>query len=123
MNKLVTLLIFVPLALVIIVFSLSNRQAVTIDFWPLPATMSLPVFAIVLAMLAIGVLWGGFAAWLSAGRSRKRAREMTRRAEAAEMEVRLLEERNTQLKRNQQGPASTPAESESKALLPPADAA
>jgi uncharacterized integral membrane protein len=111
------------MALVIIVFSLVNRSSVIVDFWPLPTTMNLPLFAIVLVMLAVGVLWGGFAAWLSAGRARKRAREMTRRAEAAEIEVRLLEERNAQLRRDQHDTPSKSGDSDSKVLLPPADAA
>jgi len=119
LSKFISWIISIPLALVIIIFSLVNRGAVTIDFWPFPAAIGIPLFALILAALMVGILWGGMAAWLAAGRSRKRARELTRRIESAEMEIRHLEERNARLQRNLKD-TSTPAR---KALLAPADAA
>ncbi len=68
MNKLVSMIVSIPLAGMIIVFSLVNRDPVTLDFWPLTLTASIPVFAIILISLMIGVLWGGLAAWLAAMR-------------------------------------------------------
>ena len=119
MHKFISWIISIPLALVIIIFSLVNRGAVTVDFWPLPAAIDIPLFALILIALMVGILWGGMAAWLAAGRSRKRARELNRRAETAEMEIRHLEERNARLQRDLKN-AGTPAD---KALPAPADAA
>ncbi len=120
LNKFISWIISVPLALAIIVFSLVNRNAATVDFWPFPVSMEIPLFALILAAVMIGVLWGGLAAWLAAGRARKRARDMTRRAESAEMEIRHLEERNARLQRDHDKTLSVNAE---RNLLPPADAA
>jgi len=117
-----------PLALVIIVFSLVNRGPVTMDFWPLPMIIDLPLFALVLVVLAIGVLWGGVGAWLAAGRARTRLRDATRRADSAESEIRHLEERNSRLQEElkevrAQNSNAAHAASSATALPAPADAA
>ena len=122
MNKLVSMIVSIPLAGMIIVFSLVNRDPVTLDFWPLTLTASIPVFAIILISLMIGVLWGGLAAWLAAGRVRKRAREMSYRVSAAEIEIRQLEEQNSRLQHDLKSTRNEPG-NVAKALLPPADAA
>ena len=90
MSKLLFWIFAVPLAVLIIVFSVNNRTDVVLDLWPLDmVTAPLPVFSVVLTSLLAGFLLGGIIAWLSGGEARKRARRMTRRAEAAE---RLLAE-------------------------------
>ena len=115
-------MISVPLALVIVVFSLTNRHAVTVDFWPFPLTLDIPLFVVILATLIVGVLWGGLAAWRAARQVRRRAREMSRRAEATEMEIRHLEEHNSRLQRDL-NIARSEVSGADKKLLPPADAA
>lgn len=87
-------------AVFIATFSLANRTPVEIDIWPLPLKQQVPLFALLLACIGIGILWGGFATWLSAGTARKKAREATRRADAAELEVRHAEDRCSQLERD-----------------------
>lgn len=117
-----------PLALVIIVFSLVNRGPVAVDFWPFPAVIEIPLFALVLVILAVGVLWGGVGAWLAAGQSRIRARHASRRADAAEIEVRDLEERVSGLQEDLKQARARKSDEDAlaqsgKALPPPADAA
>jgi len=119
LSKFLSWVISIPLALVIIIFSLVNREAVTVSFWPFPAAMDIPLFALILATLMVGILWGGLAAWLAAGRARKRAREMSRRADTADMEIRHLEDRNARLQRDLETTRTPP----DRALLAPADAA
>ena len=92
MLKVLSWVVIAPLAVFLIVFSVSNRTAITLDAWPLPYKVELPVFAIVLVCLAAGIVWGGVAAWVAAGKARHRAREATRRAEIAERDARQLEE-------------------------------
>ena len=46
-----------------------------------------PLFAVVLAALLAGFLAGGFVAWVSAAKVRKRARAESRRADRAEGEL------------------------------------
>ena len=98
MLKVLSWVVIAPLAVFLIVFSVSNRTAITLDAWPLPYTAEIPVFAIVLVSLAAGVVWGGVAAWLAAGTARQCAREATRRAEIAERDVQQLGERISEFK-------------------------
>ena len=85
MSKLFFWIFAVPLAVLIIIFSVNNRSDVALDLWPLDVvTAPLPVFSVVLANLLAGFLMGGIIAWMSGGETRRRARRMTRRAEAAE---------------------------------------
>ena len=82
-------LVGVPLALLLVLFAVSNRQSVTIAFDPFaPETpalaVSLPLYAVVLLSLMAGVLVGGVASWMRQGRWRKEAK--TRRTEAARLE-------------------------------------
>lgn len=94
MSKLLFWIFAVPLAVVVIIFSVNNRADVALDLWPLDTvTAPLPVFSVVLASLLAGFLIGGVIAWLSAGETRKRARQMTRRAEAAERALAEAEQR------------------------------
>ena len=79
MRRIVTVLVLVPIALAFIIFALANRQAVVVSFDPFdqaqPAyALTLPLFALILALIIGGVLLGGIAAWLRQSRWRRAAR-------------------------------------------------
>ena len=79
LNRIVTVLVFIPLAIVLIALAVANRgpAAFTIDpFNPgnPGLTVSLPLFVLLFAALAIGLVVGGVATWLRQGRYRKAAR-------------------------------------------------
>ena len=57
MKRFLTWLIMIPFALVVIVFSAVNRELVTLDLWPLPNEITVPVFTLVLAVFIVGFLW------------------------------------------------------------------
>jgi uncharacterized integral membrane protein len=80
-RKIVSLLIVVPLAVVIIVFAVANRQSVTVSFDPLSSSSpayaaTLPLFALIFALLILGVLIGGAAAWIGQTKWRRTARKL-----------------------------------------------
>lgn len=79
--KLVSWLLLAPLALLMIAFAVANRAPVEVRLDPLPFTVEAPLFALAYVCVFIGLLVGGFAAWLAAGRRRRaaRAREVARR--------------------------------------------
>ncbi len=91
MAKLLFWIVVTPLAAAVVVFSVNNRSEVVLDLWPLGpldfAAAPVPLFAVVLAALLAGFLAGGFVAWVSAGKVRKRARAERRRADGAEGEL------------------------------------
>ena|SRR5690348_9091440 len=72
-------LVTAPLAVVLIVFAVNNRDAVTLSFWPLPVTLQAPVYLIVLLALLVGFLIGELVAWTNGRRWRQQARHSTRR--------------------------------------------
>lgn len=88
MAKLLFWIVVTPLAAAVVVFSVNNRSEVILDLWPLDfAAAPVPLFAVVLAALLAGFLAGGFVAWISAAKVRKRARSERRRADTAEREL------------------------------------
>ena len=88
MAKVLFWIVVTPLAAAVVVFSVNNRSEVVLDLWPLDfAAAPVPLFAVVLAALLAGFLAGGFVAWVSAGKARKRARAESRRADGAEGEL------------------------------------
>jgi len=95
--RLVSWIIMVPVALAVIAFSVSNRGVVALDFWPLPFVSEQRLSVIVLAGVFVGFVLGGLVAWISGGRTRRRARAMARRAEAAEVELARLRDTVTDL--------------------------
>ncbi len=88
-------LVLVPIALVVVLFSVANRASVRVSFDPISRDVpvlafDVPLFAVVLAALAVGVLIGGFASWLTQGKHRKAARRNRREAEALRSETQML---------------------------------
>jgi uncharacterized integral membrane protein len=83
LRKLVAVIVLVPLAVVIIAFAMANRHLVTVAFDPFnandpAASVTLPLFALIIVLLIIGVLIGGAASWLRQGKWRSSARRLDR---------------------------------------------
>jgi uncharacterized integral membrane protein len=92
LRKIIAALLLVPLAVVIVAFAVANRQSVTLALDPFgasapAASLSLPLFALVIATLIVGAIAGGVAAWLGQGKWRRRARRQE--SEANELRVKL----------------------------------
>jgi uncharacterized integral membrane protein len=87
-QKLISVLILVPLAVLFVVFAVANRQTVVVSFDPFDQvqpmlSVAMPLFALILLLAVGGVVVGGVAAWLGQGKWRWRARHF-------ETEVRTL---------------------------------
>lgn len=113
MLKLLYWLLVLVLSLIIIVFSVNNRQLVEIDLW-LYETPPIPLFLVALVGIFIGFIGGGLVAWVGAGKSRARARQLHRGLEAQEREKAILRRKLEKLEA---------AERQATIPLPPADAA
>jgi uncharacterized integral membrane protein len=88
----VAALILVPLAVLIIAFAVVNRQVVTVALDPFSAdrpaaVLTLPLFALVIAVRILGIMIGGVAAWLRRTKWRRIARRLER--EVAELHGKL----------------------------------
>jgi uncharacterized integral membrane protein len=94
-RKILYVVIFGPIALVIIAFFVANRRLVDFSYDPLggsdPAmTLRLPLFVLILGGILIGMLAGGFAAWLRQGKWRRAARTNAHEAARWQREARDL---------------------------------
>jgi uncharacterized integral membrane protein len=82
-RKIVAVIVLIPLAIVIIAFAVANRQDVTVSLDPFSAerpaaSLTVPLFLLVIGLLILGVVIGGIAAWLSHGRWQRAARRFER---------------------------------------------
>ncbi len=82
-RKIVAALILVPLGIVLVALAVANREAVTVSFDPFnpqhpAASVTLPLFALIIVLVIIGVVLGGCASWLRHGRWRRTARRLER---------------------------------------------
>ena len=81
LRRIVSILVIVPLAIVIVAFAVANRQSVTVSFDPFSSASpayaaTVPLFVLIFALLILGVLVGGVAAWIRQGKWRRTARRL-----------------------------------------------
>ena len=87
-KRIVNVLILIPIAIVLIVLSVANRQSVTLalnPFRPEDQVLSLhaPLFVLLFAALILGLLVGAAVTWFNQGKHRKRARSQSLAAAAS----------------------------------------
>jgi hypothetical protein len=117
MRKFITVFVLIPLAVVIVMFAVANREVITISFDPFdsanPAVaLKLPLFILVFVLVGLGVLVGGIAAWLRQSKWRARARR-------AEADVRRLRNELDAV-RSSAPPPSVPRDAQPPLIVPPA---
>jgi uncharacterized integral membrane protein len=118
-RKIVTGIVVVPLVVFLVAFAVANRQAITVSFDPFSAaspayTATLPLFAVLFAVLILGVLIGGIAAWIRQGKWRRIARKL-------DGEVRALHDELEAIRRRfgSSAPAQAPQDAGPLAQIPP----
>jgi len=98
LRKIITAIIVVPLAAILIAFAVANRHLVTVSFDPFSSTApayaaTLPLFAIILAVLILGVLVGGIAAWIKQSKWRRAARRLDGEVRSLQQELATIRDR------------------------------
>ncbi|UTD26944.1 lipopolysaccharide assembly LapA domain-containing protein [Bradyrhizobium sp. WD16] len=93
-RKIINALIWIPLAVIFIIFAVANRHLVTLSFDPFNSVtptlaVTLPLFVIIILVAILGVAAGGLATWLRQGRYRRAARHYE--AEARDARAQLAE--------------------------------
>ena len=78
---------FVVIAIVLILFAVSNRETVSVGFWPLPYLADVPLYLLCFFSLVIGALIGAAIAWTAGHRIRRQLRALRRRIQALEREL------------------------------------
>ena len=97
-RKVVTWIVIAPLAAVIVAFAVANRQTVTVSFDPFSSVSpayaaTLPLFAVIFAVLILGVIVGGTAAWIRQSKWRRRARQLDGEVRALHEEIEAIRRR------------------------------
>jgi uncharacterized integral membrane protein len=80
-RKVISAIVLVPLAVVLILFAIANREMITLSLDPFDATRPaftyrMPLFFLIFILLFVGVLVGGTAAWLRQSKWRRVARRL-----------------------------------------------
>ena len=93
-------LVLLPIAILIVLLAVANRQVVTLSLDPFSQTApefttSLPLFAIIFAAVMLGVLIGGIGAWLAQGKHRRERRRYRREANTLRSETDRLKARKS----------------------------
>jgi uncharacterized integral membrane protein len=96
LRRIIAAIVLVPLAVIFIAFAVANRETVRVSFDPFgghdpAATVSLPLFALVVVLLIVGVLIGGVASWLRQGKWRGAARRFEREQQVLRGKLATLE--------------------------------
>ena len=92
MRKFLTALIVVPLGLLFVVFAVANRHFVTVSFDPFntrdPSVgVTMPLFAVIIAVAILGVVAGGTATWFRQRHWRRAARQHEADARRAQTQL------------------------------------
>lgn len=112
-----TWIVTLPLTLIVVSFAISNRELVSLELWPLPGSVDLPIFVIALVPLAIGIVIGGLIDWLMQSGHRRHERRLKRQVGRLEGEVKEVRTREAEAARAaaREGEAARLAQSQSAA--------
>lgn len=92
LRKLLFIAIAIPSAMLLVAWAVANRQPITVSFDPFDAVtpayvVTAPLYLVGFAILIVGVVIGGAAAWLEQGRWRRARRRLA--AENAHLQSEL----------------------------------
>ena len=121
--KFIVWIVAAALLIVSTTFAISNRAPATLDFWPLPYSITVPLFLALIAVLIVGFVFGGMAAWWSGRKWRRLARQKTSEADSLRREVALRDERERRRQAEDRPALTLDKPAESGRSLPPPPAA
>lgn len=85
--RLLTWLVAVAVAVVTVLFAISNRTPVSITVWPFPFAVDVGLYLIVIGAVFAGFLVGALVTWVAAGKHRRRVRKQRGEIRALEGEL------------------------------------
>lgn len=91
-QRLIIVLVVVPIAIVLIALAVANRSPATFTLDPFNPgnpglTLQLPLFVMLFLALGLGMIIGGAATWWKQGRYRKEARAQKREVQTLMQEI------------------------------------
>ena len=97
-SGLISLLILLPLAILAVLFTISNRDMVAVAFWPLPGSIDVPLYLMALPGLPVGFIVGGVMVWTGKRMLRVRAERAERRSDDLQRELSVMRIREEELR-------------------------
>jgi uncharacterized membrane protein YciS (DUF1049 family) len=85
MKKILAVVILVPIAIAAVALSVANRHDVALSLDPFNAAdpavaIAVPLYMLIFAAIALGIVIGGVGTWLGQGRWRRQARRLKHEA-------------------------------------------
>lgn len=90
LRGLISALFALPFTLLVILFAVSNRSTVTVELFPLPGQAELPLYLLVLPLLALSFFMGALLMWVLGHGARATAKRESKRAQKLEKELASL---------------------------------
>ncbi len=113
LSKLLTFLVLLPLALLLVVFSVLNRAPVTLSmdvFGTSPQlALQAPLFVVVLTALIVGVVLGGIGTFMTQARHRRRASRQASEVERLRHEAAVAKERERVMREERARASAVPS--------------
>ena len=78
-TRILSWIVTAPIAIVVVLFVVSNLDKVTLHLWPLPFDITIWIWALTLIELFVGFLLGAIVTWIGDRRRRREARLLARR--------------------------------------------
>jgi len=105
--RFVSFFVTFPITVVVVLFAISNREAVPLNLWPLPQALEAPLYLVALLSLLLGFILGGTIAWTGELGNKSRARKAERRAEDLDRELEVMRIREEEI-RSKTLPSASP---------------
>ena len=102
-------IVVLPVLVLAAFFAIANRESVTISLWPVLDEIRLPLFLAMALALYLGFVLGALVAWWSGRKTRRRAHEAEKRANALAADKRDLEGQLMDLRAARATPANPAA--------------
>jgi len=101
-SKILSFIILVPLAILLVVFCVANREAISVSLDPIGTLPQLafqaPLFVLLIGSLIAGLLLGGLGTWMTQSHYRAKSARRRREVENLRHEVDLSNERLRRLR-------------------------
>lgn len=85
-------LIAIIVAIVVVLFAVSNREVVVVEIWPFPVRIEAGLYAVILLAVLTGFLMGAIAAWMGGRNKRAELRAARKRMRDMEQSLARLKE-------------------------------
>ncbi|MBB3997777.1 lipopolysaccharide assembly protein LapA domain-containing protein [Aureimonas pseudogalii] len=101
-SKIVSFIVLVPLAILLVVFCVANREDISVSLDPIGTLPQLafqaPLFVLLIGSLIAGLLLGGLGTWMTQSHYRAKSARRRREVENLRHEVELSNERLRRLR-------------------------